>query len=197
MKHFKDITVNTAILIFLNIFIFSSVSYAADFQLEQYNEYTAKKPVSAEGFTNGIGQAAGSMTASVVEIGFYLFAIMFVCGVVALAAAITLKHGQWMKWATNTMIFTMIAILLIRLGPILFLTLNLVGFKLLLQYTISTIVVALFYISVGMLLVSLFLKMLHQMFEHPKYFKWSRNLFNGSIIVLLLSTFAPIVIGNL
>ena len=188
-----------AFILFI-IFSFGTAVNAADFDLKQYNEYVTEKNDSTgdtEAFASNVSYTIGDLTANIVEIGFNLFSILFVSAVVALAAAITLKHGQWMKWSTNTMIFTLIAILLIRLGPILFLTVNLIGFKQLLQYTIHAVVTALFYISVGMMLISLFLNMLHRMFEHPKYFKWSRNLLNGSLIVFILSIFAPVVIGNL
>lgn len=182
------------------IFIFANAAFAQEFNMEAYNhyiEYQKQQNGELDDFSNAVINPVESSFAKLFNIGFIIFTIIFVSALISLAGAVTLKNGQWMKWSSTTMIFTLIAILLLRLIPILFLTISVSGFTILLQNIITLMVSSLFYLSVGMFLISLFLKMLYKMFEHPKYFKWSRALFTGSIIILVLSTFTPSVILNL
>lgn len=187
------------LIVFLLMFSVSPV-HAAEFNLKEYNaykQYEMQQTPELNQLSENVMADVNSSFAVIYNIGFQVFTVIFIAAIVALAGAITLKNGQWMKWSTNTMIFTLISILLIRLVPILFLTINVLGITLLLTYIIQLIMSTLFYVSFAMLLISLFLKMLYRMFEHPKYFKWSRSLLNGSVLVLILSIIMPSIIQNL
>ncbi|MGG6447662.1 hypothetical protein [Pseudobacillus badius] len=187
-------------LMFFSFFISNMQVGAAEFDLKGYNEYQQyqlEHTQSFQEFSQQVKKDTDYSFSVMYNMAFQIFTIIFVGAVVVLAGAITLKNGQWMKWSSNTMVFTLITILIIRLVPILFLTVNVTSFTMLITAAIELLVHALFYFAVTMVLVSLFLKMLYRMFEHPKYFRWSRSLFNGSILVFILSLITPVIIQNL
>lgn len=197
----KNNIIVVSLLAMVMLFLSSGMAVsAAEFNLEEYNEYKQyelEHTQSFQQFAQQVKKETDNSFSVMYNMAFQIFTIIFVAAVVVLAGAITLKNGQWMKWSSNTMIFTVITILVIRLVPILFLTINMIGFTMLLTATIELIVHTLFYIAVSMILISLFLKMLYRMFEHPKYFRWSRSLFNGSVLIIILSIITPVIIQNL
>lgn len=184
-------------IVFLFFLISPSVS-AASFDMETFNSYQQYQLEHDLTLNETADSILNSINFSMIyNIGFKLFSIIFVAAILAMAGAITVKNGQWMKWSSNAMIFTLIAIILLKVIPILFLTIDVSGFNQILTSITELIVHSLFYIAFAMFLISLFLKMLHRMFKHPKYFKWSRSLITGSILVIVLSVIMPIVIDGL
>lgn len=179
----------------------SEKAWANEFDVEQYNAYVdyqgKETPDEGMDLISDIGQGTNQLITIVVDAGFDILAIVFILAVIAVGGALTLRNGQWMKWSVGAMIGTFSAILAIRLGPILVLTIDLIGFTMLLNDIILFLVNIAVYISFFMILVGLFLRSLDKIFEHPKYFKWGRGLLAGSAITLILGSVVPIIIGNI
>jgi hypothetical protein len=183
--------------------LFHQTAFAKEFNVEQYNayiEYQQWNTTDSSGdmkLVSDIQRGTDKLITMTVDVGLNILTIIFVLAVIAVAGGLTLRNGQWIKWSTGAMIGTFIAIVGIRIAPILVLTSNLSSFTLLLNDIIKFIVTIGFYLSFFMFLIGLFLRSLDRIFEHPKYFKWGRGLLVGSIIVMVMSSIAPVVIGNI
>lgn len=180
---------------------FTLKANAAEFDVEHYNNYVDYKNQTGSSLDRDllgdIQDGANNLLTVVVDVGFDILSIIFILAVIAVAGGLTLRNGQWMKWSMGAMTGTFIAIVGIRVAPILVLTIDLVGITILLNDIVQFIVSIGIYISFFMFLVGLFLRSLDKIFEHPKYFKWGRGLLVGSIVTLVLGSIVPVIIGNI
>ncbi|MEX3623616.1 hypothetical protein [Viridibacillus arvi] len=189
-------------LIALTVVNSSTTVFASEFDVNQHNAYVdyqngqkgqlADNPLLAD-----IQNGGNTMLASIVNIGFDILALLFIFGVIGIAAGFTLQNGQWTKWSTGAMYGTFLAIIFLRILPIIVLTIDQIGITLVINHIIQLFSSVGFFISVMMFLIGLFLRSLNKIFEHPKYFRWSRSLMFGSLIIVILSTISPIVIMSL
>lgn len=183
--------------------LFNQTAFAKAFNVEQYNAYVDYRQGNTSDssgsmkLVSDIQKGTDQLITMTVDVGLNILTIIFVVAVIAVAGGLTLRNGRWMKWSMGAMVGTFIAIMGIRVAPILVLTSDLSSFTLLLSDMIKFIVTICFYLSFFMFLIGLFLRSLDRIFEHPKYFKWGRGLLVGSIIVLVMSSIAPVVIGNI
>ncbi|KLV18349.1 hypothetical protein [Bacillus anthracis] len=172
---------------------------AQSFNVEYFNkyiEYQREHEPSTE-LANGVLGGIQSYIPIGVNIAFNVFIIGFLFACIVLSAAMITKNAQWQKNAVWGIIFTVVAVLALRLAPLLIITNDIVGIASLMRDIVDFLTAIGIHASIAMLLISLFLGMLHRTFEHPKYFKWSRSLKVGSGLVLFLSIVSPIVIGNI
>lgn len=173
-----------------------------EFNLEQYNafneqEYGDNLSGLPTDVLNEVQSAGNSMIASALDIGFDILALIFIFGVIGIGAGFTLQNGQWTKWSTGAMYGTFLAIIFLRIVPILVLTIDQIGITLVINHIIQMFSVIGFFIAILMFLIGLFLRSLNKIFDHPKYFRWGRSLLFGSVIILALSTVSPYIIMNL
>lgn len=130
----------------------------------------------------------------VYNFGINILTIFFVAAVISMAFSIITKTGHWMKWATGTMIFSFIALLILRIGPILFLTTNVVGITLIVSDTVYFLKEIAFWAAIGMVLIGAIIRLLHKIVSnHPEYFRWSKSLFVGAFILGLLAGVIPLL----
>lgn len=180
---------------------FNGLAYGNEFDVEQHNQYIdyqkGQEGIEKNDLLFDIQNGTNNLITATVDIGFDILALIFVIAVIAVAGGVTLRNGQWMKWSMGAMLGTLIAIVAIRIAPIIVLTVEEIGITLLINHMVQFVVSIGFHVAFFMFLIGLFLRSLNKIFEHPKYFKWGRGLLTGSIIILLLSLFSPLVIGNL
>lgn len=175
--------------------------FASEFELEKHNNYIdyqeGQKGITDNDLFGGIQDGSDSLIASVVNIGFDILALIFISGVIGIAAGFTLQNSQWTKWSTGAMYGTFLAIILLRIAPIIVLTIDQIGFTLVINHIIQLFSSVGLYIAIMMFLIGLFLRSLNKIFEHPKYFRWGRSLLFSSLIIVILSLVSPYVIMNL
>jgi hypothetical protein len=176
-------------------------TYAEEFNLDQYNNYIdyaeGRKGISESKLLSDVESGTKELLAAVVDIGFDILSLLFILGVISFAAGLTMKNGQWSKWSSGVMVGTFIAIVTLRIAPIIVLTIDKIGFTLVINHFIQLLSSVGYYIAIVMFLIGLFLRSLNKIFEHPKYFRWGRSLLSGCVIIVVLSYFSPIIIANL
>jgi len=142
----------------------------------------------------GFSSSFDAWIGPVYNFGINILTILFVAAIISMAFSIVTKTGHWMKWATGTMIFSFIALLILRIGPILFLTTNAVGITLIVSDAVHFLKAIAFWAAIGMVLVGLYIRILHKVVSnHPEYFRWSKGLFVGSMILGFLSGVIPLL----
>lgn len=174
------------------------IGMAGNFNVDYFNTYIEyqKHTVKGSNLTDGLLDSFTSLAPAVVNVAFYILMITFVFFTIVLAAAVTTKNTQWMKTSVGGILGTFISILALRLTPLLIFTIDIEGVTVFMRNIVSFLTSVGIHVAIGMFLIGLFLKMLSNIFEHPKYFKWSRSLRIGSAVIIFLSIVSPIVIGN-
>lgn len=130
----------------------------------------------------------------VYNIGINILIILFVGAIIMMAFAIITKTGHWMKVGMGTMIFSFISLLILRVGPILFLTTSVVGFTLIVSDSVHLLQSIALWTAIGMVLIGLFFRLLHRVVsQHPEYFRWSKSLLVSATILGLLSGVIPLL----
>ena len=205
MTKFKAnaLIINAFLLLVMVMSVPLNVSAASnEFNLKQYNAFVEQNSNSSSGMTSNelisdVQNVGTDIIATALDIGFQILALLFIFGVIGIGAGFTLQNGQWTKWSTGTMYGTFLAIIFLRVVPIIVLTIDQIGFTLVINHVIQLFVSIGFFISILMFIIGLFLRSLNKIFEHPKYFRWGRSLLFGSVIIMTLSVFSPLIIMSL
>ncbi len=150
-----------------------------------------KKEISLLG---GIAPEIDKWIGPVYKMGIKILTIIFVAGIIGMSFAGLTKTGHWMKWATGAMLFSFIALLILRLGPTLFLTTNVVGFTLIVNNTVTLLQMIAFCATIGMILTSLGIRKLYTVVgNHPEYYKWSKGLGVAALVLGVLTAVIPVL----
>lgn len=150
-------------------------------------------PTDSSGFFQSMMTSLDSSLPAVYEVGMNVITIIFIVAVIGYAMALLFKNGQWMKWSAGIMLSSLVVILLLRGGPILFYSTTVMGVPTLIKDIMSFLTATGVFIAVGMLLTSLLFRFNYKLLRHPDYHRWSRRLLVGSILVATLSTVIPVV----
>ena len=143
---------------------------------------------------NSILSHFDSWIGPIYNLGINFLTILFLAAVITMAFGRMTKTGHWLKWASGTMIFSFIALMVLRIGPLLVLTVNAIGFTLIVTDLVHLLEKVSLWVAVGMIFVGLVIRLFHKVVSnHPEYFRWSRNLFTGSAVLACLSFVIPIV----
>lgn len=205
MRIFRPSAFFRIALFFMGFLIYSMgtafTAQAEEFNLQQHNDYiqyvNERGSISNSGLLLSVEKGTQSLLAIIVDVGFDILALLFVMGVIGYAAGITMKNGQWSKWSFNIMSGTFISIILLRIAPILVLTIDKIGITIIINHFVELLSSIGLYMAIIMFLIGLFLRSLNKVFEHPKYFRWGRNLLSGCVIIVVLSYISPVIIANL
>ncbi|NRD81079.1 hypothetical protein HPT25_27690 [Bacillus sp. BRMEA1] len=152
--------------------------------------------IQKKDFHSTMGSWMGDMDGilpQVYDTGMKFITIMFIIAVIALALSLIFKNGKWTKWSTGVMGTTLLIILFFRAGPIIMLTTNTIGVTLFASNLLKFVTSVGIYIAIGMLLVSLLMRLFYKLINHPDYFRWSKRLMLGSVIIAVLSLIIPVV----
>lgn len=193
---------NALFLLVLMLLLPQNVFANDEFNIEQYNafieqEYGDNPSKLPTNILFDVQNTGTSVIATVLDVGFDILALVFIFGVIGIGAGFTMQHGQWTKWSVGAMYGTFLAIIFLRLVPILVLTIDQIGITLVINHIIQMFTGIGFFIAILMFLIGLFLRSLYKIFEHPKYFRWGRSLLFSSVIIMVLSLFSPLIIMSL
>lgn len=130
----------------------------------------------------------------VFDVGMTIITIFFVISVCAMAISIVFKNGQWTKWSTGVMTFTLIIVLFFRGGITLLFSVDGLGFAYIVNDALSFVKKLGIYAAIIMLLVGLLMRYNYVLINHPDYHRWSKRLMVGSVLIAVLATVMPAVI---
>lgn len=122
--------------------------------------------------------------------------ILFGLGILVMIMSAIFKNGQWQKYAQGTLLWSFLAICILRGIGLLIVTIqsvNDVENLLALGLTWMTHI-ALFLGLVGFV-VSLMYKFAHALIKHPDYYKSSKLSFGVSLVMIMLALFVPPLIN--
>lgn len=153
-------------------------------------------PVEEKEFEPTIGnwtEDVNGIMPHIYDTGMKFITIMFIIAVVGLALSLVFKNGQWTKWSSGVMTTTLLIILVFRGGPIIMLTTDAIGITLFASDVLNFATSVGLYVAIGMTLVSLLMRLFYKLINHPDYFRWSKRLMIGSVIIAILSLVMPVV----
>ncbi|MCK6259569.1 hypothetical protein LCY76_23655 [Fictibacillus sp. KIGAM418] len=182
-------------LIFLLLILGPQPVLADSFNVNKFNTQLEQKDDTTKVLGN-MQQDAGQLTPKIYNVGIKLITVVFVLSILSYAVAIPFKHPVWLKWSSTSMISSLIAIIGFRLVPIFVLTRDLNNFTTLTNDFIGLLTSVGIYLAIAMVIIGLVIRLFYKMFGQPEYFRWSKRLYVGSIIVTLLSLIAPAVLGS-
>lgn len=151
-----------------------------------------KSTESSDSFLDNIYSDVSGLGTPLYGWAIDLFTILFVVGTLVMILSIAFKNGQWQKYAQGTMLTSFVILLLMRGLPIIMLSMNTkedidilfaAGVAFLSATTIMMAVM-----SVG---ISADFKFNYHLIEHPKYNRWSKNLFYVAILMTFLAVLVP------
>lgn len=175
----------------LSISLFMSLPFsAAASPLPFKTESNFNEQVSS--WTDGVNSLAPSIS----FLFNALFTIMFLIGVVRLGYSFVTKTGQVMKFSTGVLIWVPISFFFIRILIIMLFTTTSKNVTLLASDIINLIQATGYYTSVGMVLIGLVLFMFYRFIEHPEFGRWSKRLWVSAVILTILTTITPFVLGS-
>ncbi|UNL87529.1 hypothetical protein [Priestia koreensis] len=143
--------------------------------------------------TSFMSDTLNGLLPKVMDVGIKVITIMFVAAVIVMAFALLMKNGQWTKIGTGVMMGSFVAIIMLRVVPIFMLTSDRMNITLFVNDTLDLLKHISFVAAIGMVIIGLFIRFLHQLLNHPDYFRWSKRLYIGALILTILSTFIPIL----
>ncbi|AQQ55379.1 hypothetical protein [Planococcus lenghuensis] len=118
-----------------------------------------------------------------------LFTGLFLIGTFAMVFSVLLRNGQWQKFATQTMAWSFLALLLIRLIPLLAITIH--SWEDVNEYLLFGIkLIATGVFLIGLLAIEPIADLFRrgdQLIAHPKYRRWAKNALGIAILMILLS----------
>jgi hypothetical protein len=131
-----------------------------------------------------------------INVFFKAVTLIFLLSLIVFAISLFFKNGQWQKWAMNSMILTLMVILIFRGAPILLFSSNIMGIDQMLQDFMSFTVYCSYFIGITLFLVGLLFRFTHQLIKHPDYYRWSKRLIGFSVLAVILSIVVPLVFLN-
>lgn len=145
-----------------------------------------------EGGLSNLRSTAGEFTLSVMDWGTKGIGILFIIGVLLMILALIFKNGQWQKYAQTTMLFSFISMLMVRGTAIVILSFrNGMDIDDALSGGLIALVQISIFLGVTGILISFLLKLAYKLIEHPEYHRWSKNVLNVSILMILFSLVGP------
>lgn len=147
---------------------------------------------SSDSFLDTIYSDVGGLGTPLYGWAIDLFTILFVVGTLVMILSIAFKNGQWQKYAQGTMLTSFVILLLMRGLPIIMLSMNTTE-DIDLLFTagvafLSATTIMMAVMSVG---ISADFKFNYHLIEHPKYNRWSKNLFYVAILMTFLAVLVP------
>lgn len=124
--------------------------------------------------------------------------ILFLVGIITMIMAMIFKNGQWQKYSQLTMFWSFVTMLILRGVPlIIFSTRS--GSDIDESFDVLITAISQLAIFVGFLgiTVSLLFKFGNHLIEHPEFYRWSKNVRNVSIVMMIFALTAPTIFALL
>lgn len=147
---------------------------------------------SSDSFLDGIYSSMSGLASPLYGWAIDIFTVMFVIGTIVMIMSIAFKNGQWQKYAQGTMLITFVIMLLMRGLPIILLSINSTeDVDILFTAGVSLLSAVAIMIAAMSMGISADFKFNYHMIEHPKYHRWSRNLFGVAVLMTFLAILVP------
>ena len=141
---------------------------------------------------DNLSKFAGAGTLNIMDWGVKVITILFVLGVILMIAALMFKNGQWQKSAQGLMLFSFVALLMIRGIAIIVLSFRSgMDVEEALNGGLNILIYAGIYLGIIGALISFIFKLAYVLIEHPEYRRWSKNVFNISIVMMVFAMIGP------
>lgn len=137
------------------------------------------------------------MYAPIFKVGVNFFSISFVLGVIVMIMALITKNGQWMKWATGSMIFSFVTMLMMRVSVYFLFSTDVFHFMDIFTDFLDTFKATALIFTPFMLIAGLRLRKIHESTKQPEYYRWSNRVITGSGLLCVLAVLAPWLFANM
>lgn len=137
------------------------------------------------------------MYAPMFKVGVNFFSISFILGVIVMVMALITKNGQWMKWATGSMIFSFFTMLLMRLSVYFLFSTDVFHFMDIFTDFLDMFKATALIFTPFMLIAGLRLRKIHESTKQPEYYRWSNRVITGSGLLCVLAVLAPWLFANM
>ncbi|PGT83269.1 hypothetical protein [Bacillus sp. AFS040349] len=186
-------------ILFLFVSSVTSTTYAAteDLPFLKNQNGVTQNTQNFDAFIDNATEEVNSTAPMVNTIVTTLLSIMFLVGVIKMGYALVTKTGMVLKGSTGVLIGIPIFVLTLRLFFILSFTTNKQGVTLLVIDGMNLLVRVGLFVSIGMVLIGLLMRLFHKFLNHPEYARWSKRLYIGAAWLCLLTSVMPIVIRSI
>ncbi|KAA6449287.1 hypothetical protein F8161_19740 [Bacillus cereus] len=157
----------------------------------------AKTSEKDDSFGSSIIQKIEGMYAPTFKTGVNIFSILFVLGVIVMVMALITKNGQWMKWATGSMIFSFVSMMSLRLGVYFLFSSDVVSFMNIFTDFLDLFKATALIFTPFMLIAGIRLRRIHESTKQPEYYRWSNRVITGSCFLCMLAVLAPWLFANM
>ncbi|KAA0794856.1 hypothetical protein [Bacillus sp. BPN334] len=157
----------------------------------------AKTSEKDDSFGSSIIQKIEGMYAPTFKTGVNIFSILFVLGVIVMVMALITKNGQWMKWATGSMIFSFVSMMSLRLGVYFLFSSDVVSFMNIFTDFLDLFKATALIFTPFMLIAGIRLRRIHESTKQPEYYRWSNRVITGSCFLCMLAVLAPWLFANI
>ena len=157
----------------------------------------AKKTEKDDSFGSSIIQKIEGMYAPAFKGGVNIFSISFVLGVIVMVMALITKNGQWMKWATGSMIFSFISMMSLRLSVYFLFSSDVFSFMNIFTDFLDLFKATALIFTPFMLIAGIRLRKIHESTKQPEYYRWSNRVITGSCLLCMLAVLAPWLFANM
>ncbi|BAR87647.1 MULTISPECIES: hypothetical protein [Bacillus cereus group] len=150
-----------------------------------------------DSFGSSIIQKIEGLYAPAFKVGVNIFSISFVLGVIVMVMALITKNGQWMKWATGSMIFSFISMMSIRLSVYFLFSSDVFSFMNIFTDFLDLFKATALIFTPFMLIAGIRLRRIHESTKQPEYYRWANRVITGSCLLCMLAVLAPWLFANM
>lgn len=111
--------------------------------------------------------------------------------------ALITKNGQWMKWATGSMIFSFISMMFMRLSVYFLFSSDVFSFMNIFTDFLDLFKGTALIFTSFMLTTGIRLRRMHESTKQPEYYRWSNRVITGSCLLCVLAVLAPWLFNNI
>ncbi|MFK4011511.1 hypothetical protein [Bacillus cereus] len=150
-----------------------------------------------DSFGSSIIQKVEGMYAPAFKVGVNIFSISFILGVIVMVLALITKNGQWMKWATGSMIFSFVSMMAMRLSVYFLFSSDVFSFMNIFTDFLDLFKSTALIFTPFMLIAGIRLRRIHESTKQPEYYRWSNRVITGSCLLCMLAVLAPWLFANM
>lgn len=153
---------------------------------------------SNEDIFNTVNTLVEQGTPAALDWGTKGITVIFIAAVLLMIMAIIFKNGQWQKFAQSSMLWSFIAMMVIRAIPLTILSIQ-GGMDV--DDAFNTMIAGLtqlsLFLGVTGIMLSFLFRFIHKLIKHPEYHRWSKNVFSMSLLMMLFALVGPLLFSVL
>lgn len=190
MKHYP-----LTFTIFLVLILFPTYAFAAPLPFMPEKDPDRKiEAVSGDSLFGGILNDLEELLGPVYGYGVTIITAFFIIGSVVMVMSILFKNGQWQKYGQTTMLFSFLGMMTLRGLPVVVLSIHsMADLGLLLHYFLKVLSYSTVFIAFVGIAASFLFRFGHRLIDHPDFYRWSKNLFTVSLIMMSFAIAIPLI----